>query len=297
MMECPMCFQRIIVPQAPAGDDVELIIKGSKATKRLATKPETNLGRPPAPRPPAKDSPVAGIAFVILLCAAIALAFVFREKIFKSAPTQTITVENTSNSPPNTPVSPPKPISPHGAIGLGSWSTFVQYTNIVVTSNGVTLYQSDFVNSGTSDWRVYNGAWSINRGLYQQTAIITDCRSTTGNTNWANYTITLQARKVSGSEGFLILFNWLDDDNWTWWNIGGWNNTFIAIEQMSNGVKSRVGSRVAGGISANQWYTIRIVLTGPRIQCYLNDRLIHEVNYATATGVVPVFASYGKVGG
>ena len=33
-----------------------------------------------------------------------------------------------------------------GAIGVGSWNTSVQYTNIVVTSNGVTLYQSDFVH-------------------------------------------------------------------------------------------------------------------------------------------------------
>jgi len=41
-----------------------------------------------------------------------------------------------------------------------------------------------------------------------------------GDTNWASYTITLRARKVSGSGGFLILFNWLDDNNWTWWNIG-----------------------------------------------------------------------------
>ena len=58
----------------------------------------------------------------------------------------------------------------HGAIGLGSWNTSVQYTNIVVTSNGVTLYQSDFVHQGTNGWRVFNGAWSTNNGLYQQTA-------------------------------------------------------------------------------------------------------------------------------
>ena len=297
MMECPSCFQRIIVPPAPADDNMELIITGSKAHKRMASKPETNLGTPPAPRPPAKNFPVAGIAFVILLCAAIAIAFVYRGKIFKSTPTQTIPVENISSSPPDIPINPPKPILLHGAIGLGSWSTFVQYSNIVVTSNGVTLYQSDFASSsGTSDWHVYNGAWSTSRGLYQQSAITIDCRSTIGSTDWANYTLTLQARKVSGREGFLIIFNWLDDNNYTWWNIGGWENTFIAIEQVSNGAKSRIGSRVAGGISANQWYTIRIVLNGPNIQCYLNDQLIHDANYTTTTGMAPAFTSYAKVG-
>jgi alpha-L-arabinofuranosidase len=186
--------------------------------------------------------------------------------------------------------------TPHGAIGLGSWNTSVQYTNIMVTSNGVTLYQSDFLNAGTNGWRVYNGTWSTNAGLYQQTALITDCRSTTGNTNWANYTITLRARKVSGSEGFLILFDWQDDNNWIWWNIGGWGNTLDGIEQMFGGTKSLVGSQVAQTITANVWYDIRIVLTGQRIQCYLNSTLIQDVTN-TASGTVVGSASYSKSSG
>ena len=103
MMECPSCFQRIIVPPAPADDNVELIITGSKAHKRMASRPETNLGRPSAPSQPAKNFPVAGIAFVILLCAAIVAGFVFRGVIFKSAPTGGTTPVNndTSGTPPN----------------------------------------------------------------------------------------------------------------------------------------------------------------------------------------------------
>jgi alpha-L-arabinofuranosidase len=184
---------------------------------------------------------------------------------------------------------------PHGAIGLGSWNTSVQYTNVVVTSNGVPIYQSDF-SSGASGWQVYNGSWSTSGGVYQQTAITTDCRSTTGNTNWANYTITLQARKVSGNEGFLILFNWLDNNNWTWWNIAGWNNTQDAIEQMVNGTKSTIGQPVPETIQSGQWYDIRIVLTGTRIQCYLNNVLIHDVRYPV---VEPAYASasYAKASG
>ena len=186
---------------------------------------------------------------------------------------------------------------PLGAVGLGSWNTSVQYTNVVVASNGVTLYQSDFIANGTNGWRVHNGAWSADNGLYQQTAIIIDCRSTTGNTNWVNYTVTLRARKVSGNEGFLILFNWLDDNNWTWWNIGGWNNTQHAIEQCVSGTKSTISPAVAGSVTTGQWYDIRIVLTGSRIQCYLNGVLIHDVNYPASTGAVLASASYAKASG
>jgi alpha-L-arabinofuranosidase len=175
---------------------------------------------------------------------------------------------------------------PRGAIGLGSWSTSVQYSNVVVTSNGVVLYQSDFVNAGANGWRVYNGSWDAASGLYEQTsASTTDCRSTTGNTNWANYTLSLRARKVSGSEGFLILFNWLDDNNWNWLNIGGWNNTLDGIEQNVNGSKTILGTRNSDSIATNQWYDISVVLNNLRIQCYLNGTLIQDVtNPATSPG-------------
>ena len=187
----------------------------------------------------------------------------------------------------------------HGAVGLGSWNTAVQYTNIVVTSNGVTLYQSDFVNQGANGWRVFNGAWSTNAGLYQQTsASLTDCRSTTGNTNWANYTLSLRALKTSGSEGFLILFNWQDDNNWMWLNIGGWGNTLTGIEQNSGGSKTILGTRISQAITANTWYDIRIVLTGPRMQCYVNGALVQDYT-ASAPPAGGLFASstYNRAAG
>ena len=52
-----------------------------------------------------------------------------------------------------------------------------------------------------------------------------------GSEAWTNYTLTLQARKLGGSEGFLVMFNVADSNNWFWWNIGGWTNTSHAVEQ------------------------------------------------------------------
>jgi alpha-L-arabinofuranosidase len=196
--------------------------------------------------------------------------------------------------------------TPHGTIGLGSWNTSVQYTNIMVTSNGVALYQSDFVNQGTNGWSVFNGTWSTNNGLYQQTAQITDCYSTysnNGSTNWANYTITLQARKAGGSEGFLILFNFLDDNNWTWWNIGGWSDTLDGIEQMASGSKTTY-AQVSQSIALNTWYYIRIVVTGSRAQCYLGTNpvqvatnLVQDVTLPSATSGLLVSSTYSKAAG
>jgi alpha-L-arabinofuranosidase len=200
----------------------------------------------------------------------------------------TVTASGTVTNPP-----------PRGAIGVGSWLTSVQYTNIVATGNGGVLYASDFVNQGTNGWRVHNGAWSVDNGLYvQSSAGATDCRSTTGNTNWSSYTISMRARKTGGSEGFLILFHWLDDNNWTWLNLGGWGNALHGIEQNRNGLKSILGTRVSGSIQNNQWYDISIVLSGSRIQCYLDGALIQDVNYpATSPSGLHVSSTYDEASG
>ena len=69
----------------------------------------------------------------------------------------------------------------------------MEYTNITVTSNGVTLYQSDFVHQGTNGWAVFNGTWNTNNGTYQQSAQVVNCYTiyaNGGSTNWANYTVS-----------------------------------------------------------------------------------------------------------
>lgn len=177
-----------------------------------------------------------------------------------------------------------------GSIGLGSWNTQVEYTNVVVSSNGVTLWQSDFT-PGTAGWSFFKGTWETVNGLFRQTALITDCRAMAGSTSWTDYVLTLRARKTGGQEGFLIMFHWSDDNNWTWWNLGGWNNTSHALELCENNSKSIIGSQVIGQIETGRWYDIRIELSGPNIRCYLDNTLVHQAKYPVSQPL-HVSASY-----
>jgi alpha-L-arabinofuranosidase len=179
-----------------------------------------------------------------------------------------------------------------GAIGLGSWNTRVSFTNLVVTKAGQKLYQSDFT-SGAADWKSPSGSWSVGNGIYRQTATAPDCRSITGDTNWSDYTLHLRARRDSGSEGFLVLFHWLDNEDYTWWNIGGWNNSRHALEVTRGGFKSALGDPVNGSLQTGVWYDIRVEVSGSRVRCYLNDQLIHDVGYPMAPSLV-VSSSYAK---
>jgi hypothetical protein len=171
-------------------------------------------------------------------------------------------------------------LSHHGAIGVGSWNTAVEYQDIVVTSsNGTVLYRSDFPNQGTNGWRVFKGIWNARDGMLGQTGIMTDCRITTGDTNWTDYTLTLRARKTRGAEGFRLLFHWVDDRNFTLFNFGYWDRA-ACVEQVVGGVGTILGGQVPRKIETNVWYDLRVVVQGPRIECYVNQRLLEALTFS-----------------
>ena len=97
-----------------------------------------------------------------------------------------------------------------------------------------------------------------------------------GNKDWTDYTFSLKARKLGGAEGFLILFRVKDENQKSWWNIGGWGNSRHAIE-----IGGEVGQSVPGRIETGRWYDIRIELSGSSIKCFLDDKLVHDVKTPT----------------
>ncbi|HYX09186.1 MAG TPA: T9SS type A sorting domain-containing protein, partial [Bacteroidales bacterium] len=90
-----------------------------------------------------------------------------------------------------------------------------------------------------------------------------------------SYVYSLRARKTGGNEGFLIIFGYQDQDNFYWWNLGGWGNTKHAIERCVDGSKS-ILTEVSGSIQTNVWYNIKIEVTPSTVYCYLNDELIQS---------------------
>src|SRR6266536_1965425 len=80
---CPTCFQKIIVPQAPANPDSKLILSAAQVGK---PRPVGTNGEQLASEHSGdhRKSLVATIALVIVVCAAGEATFAFRDKIFKS---------------------------------------------------------------------------------------------------------------------------------------------------------------------------------------------------------------------
>jgi alpha-L-arabinofuranosidase len=172
-----------------------------------------------------------------------------------------------------------------GAIGVGTWATQAEFKDIKVARGDQVLFASDFT-SGTEGWKMHGGKWSVKDGALQQTDGGENVRAFAGDKSWNDYTLTLKARKLGGAEGFLISFRVQDEGAKAWWNIGGWGNSRHAIEMA--GVPE---SSVDGSIETGRWYDIRVELAGPRIRCFLDGKLVHDVElagqralFASATG-------------
>jgi alpha-L-arabinofuranosidase len=185
-------------------------------------------------------------------------------------------------------VDSPKAVVPSskGMIGLGTWNTEAEFKDIKVTApDGKVLFKSDF-STGTKGWTLLgDGAdWKVQDGALRQGAEKEFIRALAGQRDWTDYELTLQARKISGAEGFLILFHIPNDEGRTWWNLGSWGDTADCIES-----GERLDSK-AGHIDTGHWYDLKLVVSGRNVKCYLDGKLVHDVDYESAGELAALYA-------
>ena len=92
----------------------------------------------------------------------------------------------------------------------------------------------------------------------------------------------MRARKDGGAEGFLVVFNYVDPDNYCWLNIGGWGNTQNAIEQVVNGSKSQLVT-AAGKVETGRWYDVDLHVKGDSIYASLDGKQLFATQLKPST--------------
>jgi len=162
-----------------------------------------------------------------------------------------------------------------GLVGVGTWSTQAEYKDIKVTRGNETLLACDFAQ-GTQGWKFHGGDWKVQDGALLQSAGGSDFRAVIGDKRWSDYTYTLKARKISGDEGFLVIFGMQGEAEKSWWNIGGWNNSRHVI-QMPGGDSAGVD----GSVETGRWYDIKVEVKGAGVKCYLDGKLVQETKKPT----------------
>ena len=84
-IECPTCFQKIVVPQAPALQDTKLILSAAQVGRPRPSSAEATSQLGPMQPASNRISLAALVALIVLLGAAGAALFVFRDRIVKAA--------------------------------------------------------------------------------------------------------------------------------------------------------------------------------------------------------------------
>lgn len=164
-----------------------------------------------------------------------------------------------------------------GGAFLSTWSTRAAYDDVTVTDNetGEVLFSDDFDDA--SRWTPVSGSWSVVDGEYVQDAgTVNDARSiVTGayDVDWTDYTLELDARKLSGAEGFLVGFAAGGPDEYLWWNLGGWNNTRSVLQRADGGSANELRALEGRSLVTGQDYRITVVVSGRTVELYLDDVL------------------------
>ena len=158
-----------------------------------------------------------------------------------------------------------KSITPKNSrVGYATWGTQASYTHC-----------DPLPKTGSPQFMV--GDWAINsEGILQQKGnregAMALCKHVIDSDH---YTVTCKARKDSGAEGFMIVFNYVDDKNYCWVNFGGWGNTQHAIEQISSGGKIQTVTK-PGKVEQGRWYDVKLTVAGDSVKVWLGDELVFD---------------------
>ncbi len=91
-----------------------------------------------------------------------------------------------------------------------------------------------------------------------------------------DYSVRFKARKLDGTEGFLILFDVTDKNSYTWFNRAGWSNSRDGVEVTQSSAKNFIPmkSKSFTKIKNNVWYEYEIRIKGKTAVCLENGQEI-----------------------
>ena len=185
--------------------------------------------------------------------------------------------------------SPVQEIPPAGRIGLGTRSSSAEFKDVRVVRGQDTLLSSSFA-TGIGGWSG-GETWSVVDGAYRQPDAGASRSVQAGDPGWRDYTLTLKARKLGGTDGLVITV--YDDGAGAraQWILGGRGNTRHAIETQY-AQQSQLVAETPGSIETGRWYDVKVVLRGRHLDGFLDAKLVQSAEvlprqtrqvYASAT--------------
>lgn len=155
-------------------------------------------------------------------------------------------------------------------VGVGTWGTQASFQDLGYTNEKGEALPATLELLPTD----IHGTWTADGDVLKQTSSDESCiHLNAGKIASDGYVYKVRARKDSGNEGFIIVFNYVDEKNYCWLNLGGWNNTQHGIEQIVNGAKAQAAT-CKGSVEAGRWYDVELKVVGDSVFAKLDGKEI-----------------------
>ena len=166
-----------------------------------------------------------------------------------------------------------------GRIGIGTVESSAEFKDIRVERDSELVFSPESIPE-PAEMTTFRGRWQVEDGVVQQSDRRAAARAHFGDDSWADYTLSLQARKLAGRGGLIVIVRNSSGGSYLEWILGGRDNG-------QHSMKANLAShseddptmvdQVPGSIEAERWYDIRIELQGAQVRCYLDGELVHDV--------------------
>ncbi|MFB5673414.1 family 16 glycoside hydrolase [Paenibacillus terreus] len=182
-----------------------------------------------------------------------------------------------------------------GTVGLrGGFGNTVKFDNVKVTPH---TYWNSFDSNSDNGWTRYGGTWSFKDGVYTVASPAAFAKSVLNQrTTGINYTIEGDIRINDSGEGSLI---WnttntaVGTDSFKGYGAGIKADGSVWLGKFNNNFTS-LGS-AAFTVNPGTWYKLKVVVTGPRMQVYVNNSLlINKTDNTYTNGSLGVRAGYNN---
>ena len=148
-------------------------------------------------------------------------------------------------------------------IGFATWKTAASFQMLQPADQSIELKTIE------GDWATHS------QGIISQTSDDEHCVAVLPTEVSDHYTLKVRARKDRGDEGFMVVFNYVDDEHYSWVNFGGWGNTQHGLETINGSGKVQLATK-AGKVKKGQWYDVTLQVAGDSIKCWLDNDLIFD---------------------
>lgn len=154
-------------------------------------------------------------------------------------------------------------------VGLATYATSAAYRNAQLIVDGDTVNLSDY-----SAWEPMIGDWNASAGEITQTSDERPAMIVCPEIISADkYSYKVQAKKISGLEGFMAMFGYKDANNYQWFNVGGWSNNNNNVEQAVDGNRVTLCREKHFKVEPDRWYDLQVDVDGDSVYCYLDGQL------------------------